>query len=111
LSLQLFLAAKNMAVVPHPPYSPWFDPLRFLLVSENEIEAKRASFPGCHRNSGIIADSPTRDTKMSVPAVLPAVAETLDPLHKLGRGTLWSGQQWVIPKVSVYFVTDSVRTL
>jgi hypothetical protein len=26
--------------------------------------------------------------KKSVPAVLPAVAETLDPLHKLGRGIL-----------------------
>jgi hypothetical protein len=38
--------------------------------------------------------------------VLPAVAEMLDPLHKLRRG-----QQWVIPKVSVYFVINSVWKL
>jgi hypothetical protein len=43
--------------------------------------------------------------------VLPAVAETLDPSHKPGRGILWRGQQWLIPKVSVYFVIDSVRKL
>jgi hypothetical protein len=66
----------------------WFGPLQFLLVSENEIEAKRASFPGGHWNSGKIADRPTRDSKKSVPAVLPAVAETLDPLHILGRWLL-----------------------
>jgi hypothetical protein len=37
--------------------------------------------------SGTIADSPKRDSKMSVPAVITAVAETLDPFHKLGKGT------------------------
>jgi hypothetical protein len=60
--------------------------LRFLLVSGNEVEAKKALFPGCHWNSGTVADRPTRDSKKSVPEVLPAVAETLDPLHKLQRG-------------------------
>jgi hypothetical protein len=43
--------------------------------------------------------------------VFPAVAETLDPLHKLGRGILWKGQQRVVTKVSVYLVIDSVRRL
>jgi hypothetical protein len=38
------------------------------------------------------------------PAVLPAVTETLDPLHELGRG-----QQRIIPKVGAYFVINSVR--
>jgi hypothetical protein len=33
-----------------------------------------------------VADRPTRDSKKSVSSVLPTVAETLDPLHKLGRG-------------------------
>jgi hypothetical protein len=36
--------------------------------------------------------------------MLPAVAETLDPLHKPGKGTLWSGNERVIPNVRVYFV-------
>jgi len=41
--------------------------------------------------------------------VLPAVAETLDPLHKLRRDYSEAVHQRVIPQVSVYFVTDSVR--
>jgi hypothetical protein len=104
LSVQRFLATKNMAVVPHPPYSPDLVPCDFFLVSENGIEAKRASFPGYHWNSGTTADRPTRDSKKSVPAVLPAVTETLDPLHELGRGILWRRQQQVITKVNIYFV-------
>jgi hypothetical protein len=31
---------------------------------------------------------PTSDSKISDPVVLPAVAEMLDTLHKLGRGLL-----------------------
>jgi hypothetical protein len=42
---------------------------------------------------------------------VPAVTETLDPLHKLESWILWRGQQRVIPKVSVYFVIDSVWKL
>jgi hypothetical protein len=34
------------------------------------------------------AHTATRNSKKSVPVVFPAVAETLDPLHKLGRGIL-----------------------
>jgi hypothetical protein len=43
--------------------------------------------------------------------VPPAVAETLAPLHKLGRRLLWRGQQRQIRKVSVYSVIDSGRKL
>jgi hypothetical protein len=32
LSMQQFLAAKNMAVVPHPPYSPYSAPSDFFLL-------------------------------------------------------------------------------
>jgi hypothetical protein len=49
---------------------------------------------------------PTCDSKMSVKAVFPAVAERLDPLHEL-RGAL----RWPETKVSIYFVIDSVRKL
>jgi hypothetical protein len=69
---------KKHGYGPPPSLLAWFGPLRFFLVSENEIEA---SFAGCHWNSETIADCPTRDSKKSVPAVFPAVAETLDPLH------------------------------
>jgi histone-lysine N-methyltransferase SETMAR len=47
LSVQRFLAAKDMAVVTHRPYSPDLTPC-VLLASGKEIEAKRASFPRCH---------------------------------------------------------------
>jgi hypothetical protein len=43
--------------------------------------------------------------------VLPAVAETLDPLHKLRRGLLRTGEKKPITKIRAYFVTDSVREL
>jgi hypothetical protein len=45
---------------------------------------------------------------MSVPAVLPAVAETLDPLAKLGKVTRW---QRPITKVNIHFVTDLILEL
>jgi len=61
--------------------------------------------------SGGIADWCTRDTKKPVPGVLPAVAETLDPLHKLGRGLLRTEKKKTITKIRAYFVTDSVREL
>jgi hypothetical protein len=108
--VQRLVAAKNMAMV-HPSLLTRFGPLRFLLISENEIEANRASFPGYHRNSGTIAERPTRDSEKSVPAVLSAVAEVLNPLHKLGRGITSRGEQRIIPKVSAYFIIESVRKL
>lgn len=58
---------------------------------------------------GAIADWCTRNSK-KLPRVLPAVAETLDPLHKLGRGLLRTKKK-SITQVPAYFVTDSVREL
>ena len=46
----------------------------------------------------------TRDDKMSVPAVLLMVAETLDTLHKLE-------QKWEIKKVTVHSFIDSGQEL
>jgi len=43
-----------------------------------------------------IADWCTRDSKKTVPGVLPEVAETLDPLHKVGRD--YSGEKKKINK-------------
>jgi hypothetical protein len=45
------------------------------------------SFPG-FLNSGTIADRPTHDSKMSVPGLLPAVAEVLDPFNNSTGATL-----------------------
>lgn len=59
---------------------------------------------------GAIADWCTRDSKKPVPGVLPEVAITLDPLHKLGRGLLRTETK-SITKVGAYFVNDSVREL
>jgi hypothetical protein len=50
---------------PPPSLLAWFGPLRFLRVSEIEIKAKRATFPGCHWNSGTVADRPTCHSKTS----------------------------------------------
>jgi hypothetical protein len=41
---------------------------------------------GCLWNSGTVADLPTCHSKRSVPALLPAVAEMLETLHKVRRG-------------------------
>jgi hypothetical protein len=91
---------------PPPSLLTWYGPMWLLLVSKNEITAKRVSFPGCVWNSVTITECPTPDSKMSVPTVLPAVVETLNPLHKLRRGLLWRWQQ-PITKVSIYFVINS----
>jgi len=37
---------------------------------------------------GTIADHDTRDSKISVPPMIPGVVETPDPLDKLGWGLL-----------------------
>jgi hypothetical protein len=44
LSVQQFLAIKNMAVAPHP--HPPYSPCDFFIL-ENKIAAKSVSFPGC----------------------------------------------------------------
>jgi hypothetical protein len=109
LSVQRFLAAKNMAVVPHPPYSPDLAPCDFFLFPRTKSKLKVRRFQDVtaiqEQSLTVLHAIPKR----TGPAVLPAVTETLDPLHELGRGALSRGQQRVIRKVSVYFVIDSVR--
>jgi hypothetical protein len=48
----------------------------------------RVLFPGRLKFTGTIAEYPTCDSKISVPMVLSAVAEMVDPSHKHGRGQL-----------------------
>jgi hypothetical protein len=62
------------------------------LVISSDFRKWNHSYKGvvsriCTKSEAIV-DWCTRDTKKTVPGVLPAVAETLDPLHKLGRGLL-----------------------
>jgi len=52
---------------------------------------------------GAIADWCTRDTKKPVTGVLAAVAETLDPLDKLGRGLVRIGGKKVNNKDTCIF--------
>jgi hypothetical protein len=40
LSVQRFLAAKDMAVVPHPPYSPDLAPCDFFLLPRMKSKPK-----------------------------------------------------------------------
>jgi hypothetical protein len=91
-----FWDSKNMVVALHAPYLPcdlfsfpwmkselqghWFQLFQKLLMSI------------------------TCDNKMSIPAVLPTVAETMDTMHKLE-------QKWEIKKVTVYSFTDSGQEL
>lgn len=84
-----------------------FSCLWLVLVSENETEFTRASFPGCPCNSGAVADFPTRSSHKSVRAV----AEKLDTLHKLGREQPWRIRQWPLTKASMYIVTDWDREI
>jgi hypothetical protein len=44
LSVQRFLASKNMAVVPHPPYSPNLAPCDFLLFTRMKSKLKGCRF-------------------------------------------------------------------
>jgi hypothetical protein len=44
LSMQRFLAPKNMAVVPHPPYSPDLAPCDFFLFSRMKSKLKGRHF-------------------------------------------------------------------
>jgi hypothetical protein len=44
LSVQRFLAAKNMAVVPHPPYSPYLAPCDFFLFPRMKSKLKVRRF-------------------------------------------------------------------
>jgi len=41
----------------------------------------------------------------------PAVPETVDLPHKLGRGLFWQGQQQTVTELSMYFVMNSIWEL
>jgi hypothetical protein len=82
-----------------------------VLVSENEIEFMRASFPGCPCNSGAVADFPTRDSHKSVPPV----AEKLDTLLILWGDLPWRqigkyGHAAVIFMVRFIYISGSHQT-
>jgi hypothetical protein len=66
----------------------------------NEITVTRSLIPAVTE----ITDTDTHDNKMSVPAVLLTVAETLDTLHKLE-------QKLEIKKVTVHSFIDSGQEL
>ena len=68
------------------------------IISANKVAHMKSFFQESPLNSEIITDSPTFSSKKSVPAVLPAVAETLDPLHILGTGLLWRGETTISNK-------------
>jgi hypothetical protein len=76
-------------MVPHPPYSPDFPPCDFFLFPRMKSQIKGV-VSGCLKNSGTITDCPIHDSKMSVPAV----AKTLDPLHKLRRVTAMTNNKY-----------------
>jgi hypothetical protein len=61
------LAIQNLALFPHPPYSP------DLTISGIKLKKE---------NSGTVAGGTTRDSRVSVPVACPTVVEMLDPLHK-----------------------------
>jgi hypothetical protein len=73
-----------MAVVPHPPYSPDLAPYGFFLFPRMKSKLKERRFQDV---TEIQEQSLTvlHAIPKSVPAVLPTVAETPDPLHKLKR--------------------------
>ena len=91
------LATKNMAVVPHTPYLPC-DLLSFPWM-KSKLQGHWVQLPLKFRNNCCL----TCDSKMSVPAVLLAVAKKLDSLHKLG--------QRPITKVTIYSSINSDQEL
>lgn len=54
------------------------------LVSDHERGATRAPCPRCFWHSWTLTGRPTCDSRKSFPAVFPAVAESLCPLHYFG---------------------------
>ena len=88
-----------------PPSSPQAVRYDFPCFRELNI-ASRVSFPRCPRNSRKIGDSPKHNSQNPLPAVLTAVAETLHPLHKFGRG-----RQRPVSKGSLRFVIGLLREI
>jgi hypothetical protein len=109
-----------MVVFLHPPYWPDLALVipHFFVTA---IAATTTSFPVCSWNSGTISHLSTSDSKKSVPAVLPAVAESCTryinlegdypeggknrPITAVRGFPLWtqSGNFWIRP-LTVYFM-------
>jgi hypothetical protein len=79
LSVQRFLATKNMAVVPRPPNSPDLAPCDFFLYPKMKSKLKGRRFQDVTEIQEQLLTVLHAIPKKSVPAV----TETLDPLHKL----------------------------
>jgi hypothetical protein len=88
LSVQRFLVAKKMVVVSHPSYSPDLVLCDFFLFPRLKSKLKGRRFQDVTEIQEQSLTVLHAIQKKSIPAVLLAVAETLDPLHKLGRGIL-----------------------
>jgi hypothetical protein len=104
-----------MAVFPHCHFLPDMAPCGFYLFLRMKSQLwghhfQEVPFSPKGRNSETISEHPTRDSKRSVPVVLPALTEMLNPLHKLRSKPPWKGQ-WSTTKGSVYFVIVSVQKL
>jgi len=108
--LQQFLATLNLAVVSHPPCSPDLALCYFLLLWEWNCSYKHtvSKMSLKVRNSHWLSYMQFR--KLSW-AVLPAMAETENPLHTLTRGIFTKKRQLSVTKVSTYSVSSSVSEL
>jgi hypothetical protein len=95
------VADKNIAVVSHPAYSSDLAPcnLSYFTITKSQLREPRFQ-PAPERQEQLAV---LHAIPKSVQAVLPPVAETSDPLHKLER------RQGTVTTVRVYFVIDSVR--
>jgi histone-lysine N-methyltransferase SETMAR len=64
LSVQQFLVAKNMALLPHPPYAPDLAPCDFFLFPRMKLQLKECCFRDVFQNFGLSgASSSGRNTR------------------------------------------------
>jgi len=76
-----------MAVIsPCPPYSPDLGPSDFLLYQEMKSQLLGCCFLDVPKIQEQLLTTPHMIPKRVVPGIILAVAEMLDPLHKLRRG-------------------------
>jgi hypothetical protein len=110
LSMQQFVAAKKINLKPqHLPCLIW--PLVIYYSFREQNRSYNGNVSELPWYLYTFADRPTRDAKILVPAVLPAVAETLDPLNVSGSGLFGGENNDQTEMINVYFVTYSVREL
>jgi hypothetical protein len=98
--------SKHITVVPHS-YSPDWS-LCCLLFLRTKLQLWGHHFQDVFKIYEQLLTVPQTGPK-SVPLVLPAVAEILGTVHKLGGEPLEKREQWLVRKVNVQFVTVSVR--